>query len=115
MKKMAFISSVLLLCAVLSSVQLLNAQEPSSAPSQSAMKAADTKTSEEPASSAAKQEEIWFVNDKVGETKEILERFPDIKAVLKISENFEMSEYENSGLPYFKTLLEIKDHIEQYG
>jgi hypothetical protein len=67
MKKIALISSVLLLTAALSAVQLLNAQEPSSAPLQPAMKAADTKVTEEPASTAAKQEEIYILNRQLAD------------------------------------------------
>ncbi len=58
-----------------------------------------------------KDKAIWFVNDKVGETEEIVSKFPQVKAVLRISDNFPESEYYNSDIPAFKSLKEINDFI----
>jgi len=56
-------------------------------------------------------QEVWFINDRVQETQEVIDVFPQIKAILKISVNNNIEDYENSGLPYFKTLTEIKNYI----
>lgn len=60
-----------------------------------------------------KAKEVWFINDKVDETKNLVTKFPAIKPVLKISSSIPMEEYINSGLPYFKTLNEIKDYVSR--
>lgn len=53
-----------------------------------------------------------FVNDKVNETKEILNYYPGLHAVLKTRGDVPLSEYENSGLPFFNTLSDIYKHLE---
>ena len=58
-----------------------------------------------------KPEQVWFVSDKVSETKKIVEQIPEIKSVLKVSKNIDISEYENSGLPFFQTLEEITKYV----
>ena len=60
-----------------------------------------------------KVKEAWFINDKVNETKVLYEKFPQLKPVLKISPSIEMSEYINSGYPFFNTLSEIQKYVEQ--
>ncbi len=60
---------------------------------------------------AKPQREVWFVNDKVDETERVKEQWPEIRAVLKQSPTIPLAEYEKSGLPYFSTLSEIKEHI----
>ena len=60
------------------------------------------------------EQEVWFINDKVEETVEICDTFPQIKAILKISTNSTMQEYVDSSLPFFKTLAEINKYIEEY-
>ena len=60
-----------------------------------------------------KEEEIWFINDKVGETKLIESKFPNINIVLKKSAAILEEEYLQSSLLYFKTLTEIYDYIRQ--
>ncbi|MBP9731988.1 MAG: HAD family hydrolase [Candidatus Magasanikbacteria bacterium] len=60
-----------------------------------------------------KEEEMWFINDKVGETLLIKNRFPNLQAVLRKSESIREEEYVQSNLPYFKTLTEIYGYIEQ--
>ena len=54
---------------------------------------------------------VWFFNDKVEETKFLHAAHPHMKVALKISESIPLSEYENSELPYFKTLKEIRDYV----
>ncbi len=58
-------------------------------------------------------EEMWFVNDKVGESLLIKNAFPNLHIVLKKSESIREEEYTQSNLPYFKTLTEIYEYIEQ--
>jgi len=57
---------------------------------------------------------VWFINDKPGETQRLLQEFPKMKVVMKQCSNFNKEEYQKLGLPYFKTLVEIKDYIENY-
>ncbi len=59
------------------------------------------------------EEDMWFINDKVGETSHIKNKFPQMKIVLKKSESIGEEEYRQSTLPYFKTLTEIYEYIEQ--
>ena len=58
--------------------------------------------------------EIWFINDRMSENIEIAKNFPDIKVVQKISQHNTLEDYKNSGLPYFKTLTEIRIFIENF-
>lgn len=60
-----------------------------------------------------KVKEAWFINDKVGETKILAEKFPQLKPVLKVSPSIQISEYIESGYPYFQTLSEIQKYVEQ--
>lgn len=55
--------------------------------------------------------EIWFINDRISENEDISINFPNIKVVQKISQHNTVEDYQNSGLPYFKTLTEIKNFI----
>jgi hypothetical protein len=59
-------------------------------------------------------EYAWFINDKPLETKRIAERFSWLRPILKMSPKFTEEEYKETNIPYFKTLPEIKDYIEQY-
>lgn len=61
------------------------------------------------------EEKIWFINDKVEETKEILRELPRLQAILKVAQSVPMEEYIQSGLPYFRTLREIGAHIYKKG
>ncbi len=54
---------------------------------------------------------FWFINDKVTETKNIVETFPSVNAVLKVSPRIPLAEYEASSLPYFASLLEIAEYV----
>ncbi len=58
-----------------------------------------------------KDEEVWFVNDKIQETLELAEEYPKMKAVLKVSNQFAKKDYEESGLPFFESLLDIKNYV----
>ncbi len=58
-----------------------------------------------------KTDKAWFINDKVNETKLLAEKFAVLRPVLKISQSIPKEEYLNSGLPYFETLIEIKDYV----
>ncbi len=60
-----------------------------------------------------KTDKAWFINDKVSETKLLVENFPALKPVLKVSQSIPKEEYLNSGLPYFETLIEIKDYVAE--
>lgn len=59
-------------------------------------------------------ETIWFFNDKVKETAGLLVHFPFLRVVLKQSDSIDVAEYEQSGLPYFKTLLEIQTYVTEH-
>lgn len=61
-----------------------------------------------------KTEHIWFVNDKIEETKKLAAAFPQISAVLKVSPRFELSEYEASGLPFFHELKDIVAYVNEH-
>lgn len=55
--------------------------------------------------------DVWFINDKVSETRDIFEKYGDIRPVLKVCNNFDLKEYQDGGLPFFKTLTEIKNYV----
>lgn len=59
------------------------------------------------------EQEIWFVNDKPAETKNIILQFSVLKPVLKISPQFTKAEYKAAGIPGFSSLTEIKQYVEQ--
>ncbi len=54
---------------------------------------------------------VWFINDKIEETKKVLSVFPFVKAVMKQSARFLVDDYKESGLPYFSTLSEIAAYV----
>ncbi len=60
-----------------------------------------------------KEDEMWFINDKVGESLLIKNKFSKLHVVLKQSESISEEEYIQSKLPYFKTLTEIYEYIGQ--
>ena len=60
------------------------------------------------------EKDVWFVNDKIAETKKILEHFPDLKPVLKKSPQFADEEYCSSLIPCFDTLTQIQQYVEQH-
>jgi FMN phosphatase YigB (HAD superfamily) len=61
-----------------------------------------------------KADEVWFINDKPDETLEISANFKNIKPVLKVSPNRDLSDYTQSKLPCFYTLTEIKNYVAQF-
>lgn len=60
-----------------------------------------------------KPEEVWFINDKVQETQEIVASFGKILPVLHQSPAIDEEEYKKSGFPYFQTLTEIFSYVKQ--
>ncbi len=60
-----------------------------------------------------KKEEAWFINDKIEETKKVIQEFPKLKPILKKSPRFSEEEYKSSLMPYFSTLTEIQQYVEQ--
>lgn len=59
------------------------------------------------------EEDVWFVNDKIQETKKILEHFPQLKPLLKKSPQFAHEEYCSSKMPCFDTLTQMQKYVEQ--
>lgn len=59
------------------------------------------------------EEKTWFINDKVSETTELVKKFPKMKAVLRVSLNVPLKDYDKSKLPFFETLEEILNYIKQ--
>lgn len=57
------------------------------------------------------EKEVWFINDKIEETKKIVQRFPQIKPLLKVSPKFPIEDYQKSGMPYFLSLVNIEHWI----
>ncbi len=64
-------------------------------------------------STAPDKEDVWFINDKIEETKKIIQHFPYLKPILKMSPRFSEAEYKSSLIPYFSTLTEIQQYVEQ--
>ena len=56
---------------------------------------------------------VWFINDKVTESKEIGEKHSQIKTVMKVSPKFERKDYETCGMPYFDSLTEILAYVRK--
>ncbi|MFA4830887.1 MAG: HAD family hydrolase [Patescibacteria group bacterium] len=56
---------------------------------------------------------VWFINDKIEETQKLKKTFPKLKPILKVSERFEISEYKESGFPYFDFLEDIGKYIKK--
>jgi len=55
--------------------------------------------------------EYWFINDKIDETLDLRDKFSNLKIIFKQADEFPESDYRASGLPYFKTLAEIKNYV----
>lgn len=58
-----------------------------------------------------KDEPVYFLNDKIRETKEILERYPYWYALLRKRQDFSSDQYEESGLPYFENLSDMHSYL----
>ncbi len=59
------------------------------------------------------EQDIWFINDKIEETKKVIQIFPHLKPILKMSPKFSATEYESSSMPYFSTLTLIQQYVSQ--
>ena len=57
--------------------------------------------------------EVYFINDKVAETIKLQAAFPQMRVVLKVSENIPKEAYEQSGLPYFESLSDIATYVRE--
>jgi FMN phosphatase YigB (HAD superfamily) len=58
-----------------------------------------------------KDEDIWFINDKVNENIEVQEAVKNIHVLSKISIQFPVKDYIKSKIPHFANLFEIKNYI----
>ncbi len=58
-------------------------------------------------------ERVWFINDKIEETKKLIQHFPRIKPLLKVSPAFSIEDYQKSGIPFFSTWYDIKEYARQ--
>ncbi len=59
-----------------------------------------------------RESDVWFFNDKIEETKQLVQTFPKLRVVLKQSPVLAKEAYEESGLPFFETLYEIQTYVE---
>ncbi len=53
----------------------------------------------------------WLINDKVDESLALQKKFPELQIVLKQSERIRVEDYQNSGLPFYKDLVEIQKYV----
>ena len=58
------------------------------------------------------QEKVWFINDKINETKEVCDISTLITPVLRQSPNIAAEEYHKSGIVYFQSLTEILKYVQ---
>lgn len=63
---------------------------------------------------AAIESGSWFFEDKVRETLVVHNTFPQFRIVLKQGTHIPEQEYQKSGLPHFKTLIEIKHYVREH-
>lgn len=59
-------------------------------------------------------QQVFFINDKVGETRELHTAFPHMNVMLKISKNIDIEEYQKSSLPYFDSLTDIAAYVREH-
>lgn len=59
------------------------------------------------------EKNIWLINDKIEETQSIIQLHPHIKPILRVSPKFLETDYKLSLMPYFSTLTEIQQYVEQ--
>ncbi len=57
---------------------------------------------------------IWFVNDKIQETQDIIDAYPHMHPILKQGDTIPVEQYIASAIPYKKTLTEIYTYITTY-
>ncbi|OGH65673.1 MAG: hypothetical protein A3J66_01345 [Candidatus Magasanikbacteria bacterium RIFCSPHIGHO2_02_FULL_47_14] len=55
---------------------------------------------------------VWFINDKVAETKDLAQEFPGLKPILKKSDRSSDEEYRQSGFPFFETLKQVGEYLQ---
>lgn len=60
------------------------------------------------------KETVWLINDKVEETRKMIDLCPRLAPVLKVCADFPLRDYEASGFPYFHTLTEIVDYVRTH-
>lgn len=60
-----------------------------------------------------KQDDIWFINDKIDETEELVQSFPGVRTVLKRSQSIPEEQYHQSPFTHFDSLSEISDYVLQ--
>lgn len=58
------------------------------------------------------EKEVWFINDKIEETKKIVQQFPQVKPLLKVSPKFPIEDYQKSGMPFCFNLSEIEQYVQ---
>ncbi len=54
-----------------------------------------------------------FINDSLRENKIIKETLPWLKVIAKVNPRTKIKEYEESGMPFFKTLTEISQYVRK--
>lgn len=59
------------------------------------------------------EEDVWFINDKIEETKILVQRFSRLKPLLIMSPRFSEAEYKLSSIPYFSNLTQMQQYAEQ--
>ncbi|HBV58102.1 MAG TPA: hypothetical protein DEB73_02470 [Candidatus Magasanikbacteria bacterium] len=59
-------------------------------------------------------DDIIFINDKISETQEITALSGQIKPILRMKNGAAVSDYEQSGIPYFKNFSEILTRVKNY-
>ncbi len=58
------------------------------------------------------EEKIWFINDKIDETKMLSEKFPRLKPVVRPSRSVSTAACASCGFPCFSTLTDIVSYVE---
>lgn len=59
------------------------------------------------------EKDVWFINDKIEETKKMIQMFPHLKPILKMSPRWPEEEYKQSLMPYFSTLTLIQEYVQE--
>lgn len=57
-------------------------------------------------------ESVWLINDKIGETQDLLRHFPEMQAVLKQREDTDPKTYKELTIPSFETIAQIRRYLE---